>query len=212
MWRLCIGIIIGFVTVEAPAELYKWTDDQGNVHYSDSIPPEEAKKRREREVKSESGMTKKVIEPPPTEAELERRRQQRLEAKRERERRRRQREEQAERDRRLQKMYTSVAEIKEARDERVQSINAEIKAREQRIQEIEQQIEQRKKRAARLERSDNGDPEGEYDAIDRLKRSRSGHEAFIEHKTKQRERVKERYARDIERFRELEAQGKTADR
>jgi chromosome segregation ATPase len=212
MWRLCIGILAGIFAIQAPAELYKWTDDDGNVHYSDSIPSEEAKKRREREVKSESGVTKRVIEPPPTDEELEQRRQERLEAKRELERQRRQRERQAERDRRLNKMYTSVAEIKEARDDRLQSIEAEIKLREKRIESIKSQIEKRQERAARLERSDHGDPDGEYDAIDRLERSLAGHQSFIENKKQKKQQLKQHYARDIERFREIHGGAETAQR
>jgi chromosome segregation ATPase len=186
-------------------------DDQGNVHYSDSLPPHVAKERQKREVKSESGMTKEVIDPP-TEAELEQRRQKRLEAKRELERQRREQEKQAERDRRLKRMYTSVSDIKQTRDERLQAIDGQIKARKRRIQGTQERLQKRRQEAARLERSNQGNPDKIYDVIDRLERSVEGHQEFIRQKKQQKKQLRARYRSDIERFQELQSQQRASNR
>jgi len=203
MWRyggLFVGILLA---LPAAGEMYKWEDDDGNVHYGDSLPPEVARERREAEVKSEQGTTQKVIEPPPTAEELERRRQERLEAKRERERERQRREEQAAQDKRLHRMYSGVEQIRKARDERLEAVQGRISVRKRRIERLKSRLEQRREEAARLERSDRGDPESVYKVIDRLERSVAEHESVIEDHRQQKQRLKQRFARDMERFREL---------
>ncbi len=205
MWRLIVGLAVLSLAMPVGAELYKWVDDNGNVHYSDSVPAHVAKDGQKREVKSDSGMTKQVIDPP-SEAELERRRQKRLEAKRELERKRREEEEQAERDRRLKRMYTSVDEIKATRDQRLKAIDGQIETRRRRVEGTKERLAKQRKEAARLERSNQGNPDDVYDVIDRLERSIEGHQAFIRQKEQQKQQLRKRYQRDIARFRTLEAQ------
>ena len=43
----------------APAKTYKWVDENGKVHYSDRVPPEQAKRARE-ELSSQGVSVKKV--------------------------------------------------------------------------------------------------------------------------------------------------------
>src|SRR5699024_1433819 len=52
---------------------YKWTDAQGQVHYSDRLPPDAA--AREREVKSSRGITLKRVDASKTREQLDRERQ-----------------------------------------------------------------------------------------------------------------------------------------
>lgn len=33
-------LLLAFLTSTAAAEMYKWVDEQGNVHFSDSVPPD----------------------------------------------------------------------------------------------------------------------------------------------------------------------------
>ncbi|MDZ7809157.1 MAG: DUF4124 domain-containing protein [Arhodomonas sp.] len=72
--RCLVAAVLALAVLAAAdvqARSYKWVDDEGRVHYSDSIPAEEAQKRRERELKSERGLTIERLEPPPTREALE---------------------------------------------------------------------------------------------------------------------------------------------
>lgn len=44
---LCLALLTPMATVHA-AKLYKWTDENGKVHYSDRVPPDQVKQERER--------------------------------------------------------------------------------------------------------------------------------------------------------------------
>ena len=46
---LILMLIIGGMTTDASAKkkLYKWVDDNGQVHYSDKVPPKQIKKEHQ---------------------------------------------------------------------------------------------------------------------------------------------------------------------
>lgn len=41
--KYCLSVLLMLFTVSAHAELHKWVDSAGNVHYSDTEPPADAK-------------------------------------------------------------------------------------------------------------------------------------------------------------------------
>lgn len=49
MLRLASALLLAALAVPAPAEVYKWTDDDGEVHYSDEPPPDAATDQPETE-------------------------------------------------------------------------------------------------------------------------------------------------------------------
>ena len=198
-------LALGLLSVSAAAQaqgdsrLYMWVDESGTVHYSDSIPPEEARARRNREVKSSSGQTVDVIEAPPTREELEARR-------REAERRaavERALEDARQRDRNLLLTFSSVQELRRARDNRVEMIDAQVRLLEKRIEALEQSLEKAREQAARMERTGQGDPEPVYEEISKLEQRIERNRASIEEREAERARVREEFARDIQRYREL---------
>lgn len=210
MWRPVMAALVLMLALPVAAKLYKWEDEDGNVHFSDSLPAEVAKERRKREIKSDSGHTEEVVDPP-SEAELEKRRKERQERQRRLERKRRRQEKQAERDRRLRRQYSSIDQIESDLEDRLGKIDAQISLREKRIKATEKRLEQQRDKAARMERSNNRDPDEVYDAIDRLERSLAGHREYIEQKKAQKERLRKNFERDIERFRELKERQANTD-
>ena len=104
-------------------KLYRWVDDQGEVHYTDQVPPSHADKARSR--LSEHGIAVEIQPATPTGAELERAKE--LERQRAEEERRRA-ERQAE-DERLLKLYRTVDELELARNGRIAAIEASIQAK-----------------------------------------------------------------------------------
>lgn len=181
------------------AELYKWVDDKGRVHYSDSIPPEEMGKRREREVKSERGMTIDRIEPPPTREEL----RERAEAKARAAAEARKEAEQREHDRILLQTFESVAAMKRARDERIAAIDGQIKIARDRVESLTKRHERLVERAAAMERNGRGNAKKVYGEIESIEEQVRSQRAFIGRQRREQAEIRARFGRDIERFREL---------
>ncbi len=100
------------------AALYRWVDSKGKVHYSDQVPPEEAKHER-KVIDESSGRTIETIERSKTQQELQELK--RLQAQMAEERKRA--KIQADRDRVLLLTYQSVSEIVAARNTKISTID-----------------------------------------------------------------------------------------
>lgn len=121
-------------TTGALAETYKWVDEHGRVQYTDRLPPESA--NRGSVELNKQGMTKKVVDPPLTDAQ-----QQALEALREKERRaereaaRQRREENA-----LLSSYTTENDIEVAKRRNLALIGSNILGAEARIRALQRRL------------------------------------------------------------------------
>jgi hypothetical protein len=119
--RLFAALIAGlFISLPAAAKLYKWVDENGTTHYSETIPPKHADK--DRAELSKSGRTVKVQEGALTpeerranEEEAARKRAEEEAAK-----------EQKRRDNALTSTYSSSQEIDLARNRNLQQVEARI--------------------------------------------------------------------------------------
>lgn len=123
MWllpALLAGIVLFAVAITARAGVYKWTDDQGVVHYSDQLPPD-AVNRANVEL-SRQGIpirkTAKAVPPVHPSAAVA---EEQIEAARAR-------ASSERRDRALLDSYSSVAEIDLARDRATSAIDAQIRS------------------------------------------------------------------------------------
>ena len=125
--RLPLACAVAFVAVAvfapaASAATYKWTDDQGVVHYSDKAPPEMPTKGAT--VLDKQGRQVKKIDPPlPPEdikAKADEVERQRALAKA--------RDDQARKDKALMQSYTNETEIDIAKNRAVSTIDSQIKA------------------------------------------------------------------------------------
>ena len=127
IWRLAqsgavlLAAVLVAGTVSA-AGLYKWTDDQGEVHYSDKAPQETPTKGAA--VLDKQGRQVKKIDPPLTPEQIK--------AKADEDERQRAlarvRDEQARKDKALMQSYTSENEIDLARNRALTTIDSQIKA------------------------------------------------------------------------------------
>ena len=148
MSRFCTTLILSAALCAAPAyaKLYKWTDENGQVHYTDKIP--EQYLRSQREELNEQGSTVKHIERALTEEEKAQRRQQE-EARKEQE---RVRQEQARRDRILTDTYTTERDLIAAKNARLEAIDSQINLSESFIKDSAQLIRKFEKLAGHLRR------------------------------------------------------------
>ncbi len=126
--RLLASMVVLLLCTEASlaadGEMYRWVDDEGVVHFSDSIPPQYSKLNRE--VLNQHGVTVDVLAGEKTEQELIE--EQQLAALKEAE--QKQLEEAAQRDRILLTTYLSVDEIERLRDRRVELMEGQIRVTE----------------------------------------------------------------------------------
>jgi hypothetical protein len=111
-----------FAPAASAAGTYKWTDEQGGVHYSDKAPPEMPAKGAT--VLDKQGRAVKKIDPPlaPEEikAKADEQERQRAVAKA--------RDDQARKDKALMQSYTSESEIDVARGRAISTLDTQIKS------------------------------------------------------------------------------------
>lgn len=181
-----ILLLLSVFAAPVSGKLYKWVDKDGNVHYSDTVPPEHA--RQGREVKSKTGATVDEIEPPPTQEEVERRR--REQAKQER-------------DRILLMSYSSVEQIERTRDQRLETLQARINITESRMEKLREELERERQRAAAAERSGRGNPEQIHQHIEQIEDRITRNQDVIADTRAEMADIREKFAEEIERYREL---------
>jgi hypothetical protein len=179
------------------AELYRWTDEEGNVHYSDRLPPDAAK--TERTELSTEGVPIRTIERPKTEEEFLR--EQELE---------RLRKEQAElvekqraADQALLRTYRSVDDLVMVRDGKLAAIDVMIQSSKGNIRRQQNRLNRLQSDAADLERA--GKPM--HPALERdIEAMHSGIQndlAAILRYERSKQDVYEKFADELERFRRL---------
>src|SRR5210317_1685777 len=120
-------------------KVYKWTDDEGNVHYSDSIPAEYAE--RPKEVLNDHGVTVGELEGKKTAEQLE---QERIENDR-----RVAQELQRRADQALLATYLSIEEIVMHRDRRVELFQAQSRVTELYLRNLDRRLQQLRQEASR---------------------------------------------------------------
>jgi Domain of unknown function (DUF4124) len=105
-------------------KLYKWTDENGKVYYTDKVPPEYA--ARDREVLNDQGVRVGAVEGEITEEERAAQAERDAAAEAERQ----AKAEIARHDRMLLETYLSVSDIEELRNRRLELLESQIKLTE----------------------------------------------------------------------------------
>ena len=178
--------------------VYKWTDKDGNVHYSDSVPPEYAEERKE--VLNDQGVAVEELAGKKTAEQLE---QERLENER-----RVAQELQLRADRALLATYLSVDEIEMHRDRRVELFQAQSRVTELYLRNLERRLEALRDEASRYQPySDDPDApmidEGLAADLRKTKDTIARHERNLEKYAADKKRIIERFNNDIARFKRL---------
>ena len=183
------------------AQMYRWTDEEGRVHYSDSPPPEAA--RQERQILDERGLRRGVIERARTPEEIEEARRQE-EAEEER---RRAEAEQERRDRILLQSFGSERELIVARDDRLALIDGALDITEEKIRGLEEQKASLERRRDLIASRGREPPEALDEDIASVERQIRIQEQYRDERMEERRRIVEQFNADLERLRELLAEG-----
>jgi hypothetical protein len=181
----------------AYAEYYRWTDENGDTQYGDQVPAEEADNGRVRV--NEGGQVVEQISPAKSPEEQKRYDEQQRISKIERQR----KEKQEDYDRVLLATYNSAEEILQVRDERISLIEQSISISRERLRK--QQIEMVKLNDSRTRFIDRDmEPpqwieNNEHKVLNRM----TGIERYISERGLELEKLRKRFGKDLNRFKEL---------
>jgi hypothetical protein len=175
-------------------KMYKWTDQQGNVHYSDQIPPEAKEYARERF--SERGVSVERIERAQTPEEIAA--QQAAEEKALAD--AKAAEERRKSDEALLNSYANEDDLVRAYNQRVDLLDQTVEARRIEIGAREQSLSQLVAQAAEMERSGKvvSDALKEMISNERLEIERQ--KEFLKTKEGEKELARVDYERDLARY------------
>jgi len=179
------------------AVTYRWTDDQGVVHYGDSVPPQYAQK--ERAVLNSRGVEMRTLDAQKTPEQLvaaQRAQQEVLKQK--------------QHDAFLMNTYTSVKDIEALRDLRLDQLHGQRVAAEQYVDSLNSRLSALQTRAKNF-KPYNSRPAAHRmpddvaeDLVHTLNELRTQSNALTA-KTEEETNVRAEFQADIERYRELRA-------
>lgn len=194
---LLILLALGVAQAAGAAKLYRWVDDEGNVHYSDQIPAEHAKQARDE--LNEQGITVESVDSAPTPEQVEAARQearQQAEARKEA-------EAQARRDRILVNAYTSVEDLKRTRDTEIEALQRTVDMTRAAQDSQRRQLARLVHRAAEMQRAGNPVPGDLVEDMGEVRQRINERANYIEEKRAEQAKVFAEYEQDISRFKEL---------
>ncbi len=189
-----LAVALFLVVGTAQAQMYRWVDGNGRVHYSDT-PPTTYQRSGGAEMNKQGLVIKR------TQSEAERR----AEAERQAEQERIQTEQnkQAQLDRALMSTYTTEAEIDLARDRALEHHKLAIKGAEIRGKAVDANVTELKTRVYNIQKSGRPVGPGLKDQLDQATREQQELKRTIQSNEEAMKKVREKYTADKARFIEL---------
>lgn len=191
-------LMILWPATSAVAQVFnRWVDDQGNVHYSDVIPPTEIDKGRT--LLSPGGVRVDTVPPQKTPEQIQRERElERLRVQQER-----MREQQRADDRVLLNTFQSVDDLIMTRDRNLSDIDSLIQFKKSNIRRQQDWLTELRKEAADLERSGKPIPDQLNTRIESTEHAIEDTLAAIVEREQQKREIRKKFDRDLERLRQL---------
>ena len=176
---------------------YKWVDADGNIQYSNRLPPEAA--FTERKEINEQGRVVKVYKAPPTaEEKAEAKRLEELEAKKNE-----RAEKRAIHDRSLLATYSSKDDMLKAQDNKISMVQGMVKLTHSRIRSMQERLLVLTEEAASYERSGKELPFTLQHQIKNLRDQITHNKEFSLDKAAEIEEIRKQFAFDAKRYEEL---------
>jgi len=197
MLALVMAFSLSWNRCEAAAQLYRWVDDQGNVHYTDKIPPSQAE-RGHTEL-SGDGVRMRTVAPAKTPEEIRRERElERLRAQQQR-----LIEQQQTADRALLSTFRTVDDLVMVRDGKMSAIDAQIQVTKGNARRQQDWLARLRSEAADLERAGEPVTEQLEERISGTERSIKQSMAAVVQREQQKQEIRESFSRDLKRFLQL---------
>lgn len=186
----------------AQAKMYKWVDENGQMHFGDKIPPQYQVK--EHQELNEHGVVTKRREAAKTP-------QQKAEARRlekEKERLALEEKKKQQRDRVLLDTYTTERDLIVARDSRLEAVDSQINLAESIINDSNKNVESLEKQIAEIKATNREVPEDLYHRLDIEKKQVKVQSDVMKSHKKRRDDISKQFNGYIERFKVLKAEQK----
>ncbi|MBS3963260.1 MAG: DUF4124 domain-containing protein [Methylomonas sp.] len=190
---LSIALLFGGGTAHA-RKMYRWVDEQGNVFFSDVVPPDQVQHKRE--TLSNKARVVDSVEKAKTIEELEQ--QKRLDALHKHQ--EKLIVKQSAEDKVLLSTYRSLDDMQTAFDKKRQGFDADRKLHEGNLQLLDKQLRSQQQQAADFERNGKTVPAKLLSDIDASKRQTDAVKQTIQRNQWERERYEADFKADIARF------------
>lgn len=195
--RRCVWIVFSLMLVMAQntqARFYRWVNEKGEIIYSDQVPPEEAKHKKE--AINKSGRVTEVIEGAKSKEQLElearlqalRKEQEKIIAK------------QKSDDKVLISTFRSLDDMKRMLDGKLSSIEVQQRVAESNLHRLQTQLQNQQKNAAKFEREGKSVPLFVLDEIAATERQIVLAREEIERQMQRKEQVRKDFEADMARF------------
>ncbi len=182
------------------AKIYKWVDDKGVTHFGDSIPPQYADRPRS-ELNDDGQVVKKISGPLTPEQ---------LKAKQDEEAKQKQAQqaaaEQKRHDQALLNGYSNAQEIDLARDRNLQQVDLAIGSIQTRMKSVQMRLDDYNKQAGRFTQAHKPVPADLQTDLKDTQTEMQNLQVMLKQKTKDKEDIRARYAKDKQRYLELTGQ------
>ena len=200
--RFSLSVILLACSFSTQAKMYKWVDDEGQMHFGDRIPPKYMVK--EHQELNESGVVTKRKEAAKTpEQKAEDRRLEYQQKKVALEEKKKQ-----QRDRVLLDTYTTERDLIVARDSRLEAVGSQIQLAETIIADSNKSIESLEKQVTQIKASSREVPADVYQRIDSEKQQVAVQSEVMESHKKRQQDIATQFNGYIERFKVLKADQK----
>lgn len=193
-----LALTLGLVSA-ANAAMYRYTDENGQVVISNTIPQEATK--RGYDILGNSGRVVETVPPAPTEEEI---------AAREAEKQRQKAAEmQREQDRQLLKRYSHPDQAVRAMHRKIRELEGLIQLKRGNISVISSQLDSEQSRAANIERSGGTIPDAMLEKIRRLESQIRDLEREINIQSQEIDELRAEFEADIQRLEEVTGETRT---
>ena len=209
-WLLPV-VLLALAGPLSAATMYKWIDEDGNVRYSDRMPPSQSKQKHQQ--LNSHGVVISTKEAALTDEEraaseelkkLQAEEQKRLEEEKAEE--ARQKAIKAQEDRVLLLTFASEEEIEHARDNRIEVITSIISLIEASIVDNQEKLDALQASADKTYVSKGKEiPGGLQQKIEHFTRKIENRNAQLEAKNSERDKIRAKYETDLERYRSLKS-------
>jgi hypothetical protein len=187
----------------ADAELYRWVDEHGRVHYGDRVPPRAAAQGRD--VMDSSGRVTKTVRGAVSEEEREALRKRLEQEKIERIK----QEEKERKDRILLMTFTSERDLRIVHEERIRIYDTTIRLLERKVKKQADKLLDLEKGVSRYEKNGAEVPDQLVKDLGVLSRQLQETRTYLDQKQVERQEVVDRFEADLARYRELKSRERT---
>jgi len=199
---LTLSAVLLGCAFSAQAKMYKWVDENGQMHFGDRIPPEYVVKEHdelnEHGIKTKHREAAKTPEQKAEERRLEREQKKKALADKKKQ----------QRDRVLLDTYTTERDLIVARDSRLDAVNSQIQLADTIISDSSRKIESMENQVMQIKESNREVPVDLYDRIDSQKQQVAVQTKVMESHKKRSVDISEQFNGYIERFKVLKAEQK----